>query len=83
MISITVLLEGCMSFFRRNWRVMAVGLVSGAVIEGLLIRGKFYDQMRNAKSRDIDKDWEAMDAEGKRVVLELEERYRKLAAERK
>jgi hypothetical protein len=70
------------AFVRRNWRVMAAGLVCGAAVEGLLIRGNFYDQMRNSRAKHLDQDWSELDKDGKVAVLQLEERYRKITAQR-
>lgn len=71
-----------MSFFARNWRVMAVGLASGALIEGLLIKGRFYEQMKSARARDLDRDWAELDEQSKAAVLRIEQRYRKVKSEK-
>ena len=66
------------NFIARNWKIMAVGLMVGGVVEGLLIRGGFYDQMRKARASHLDADWAEMTPEEKRKVLELEERFRRI-----
>ncbi len=44
--------------------------------------GGFYNQLRKSKSKHIDMEWSHLDEEGKRAVLEVEERYRKIVHER-
>ena len=63
-------------FVRRNWKIMATGVLVGGAVEALLIRGGFYDQMRKARAQHLDADWAEMDDEQKRQVLELEQRFR-------
>lgn len=67
-------------FFQRNGKVIGVGLLLGGVVEYLLIRGKFYDQMIKSKSNDIDNAWAELseDEEKKNMILEIEKRYQKV-----
>ena len=60
--------------------MIAVGLFIGGVVEYLLIKGKFYDQMVKAKTNDVDNAWAEIssDEEKKKVVLQLEERYQQV-----
>ena len=66
------------AFLRRNWRPMAVGLVLGGIMEALLIRGGFYDQMRRARADHLEEDWQELGEDGRRAVMEVERRYRQI-----
>ena len=70
------------AFISRNWKVITVGLAMGGMVEALLIKGGFYDQMRSARAQHLDTDWAAMTEQEKIEVLKLEERYRQIKAKK-